>query len=360
MFQQKQRGRSGHIASSHNTTLKRRARYSMGIGGALGAVLLTVITIAPANASAGAADDDALSTSINAPLAAARNAAGDSLDPAGFWTEEKLQSAIPLDLLPDTTGSDRRSEPPAESDESSDEGVTLSDPVAPLQSSEITPFADPVASTVGRLFFNTPNGPSSCTASTINNANKNLLITAGHCVHQGGGGAWYSNFLFAPSYYDGPSAQGYWSWSNARTFNSWMDSSDFTHDQAFIAVYPNNGTQIVDAVGGNGLVTGAGPVQSNVRVWGYPADPPFTGEIPYYCDGNTTAVAFSSDASFPCGMNGGASGGPWLKDRINVNLGYTWAITSRCETTPGTTDCALTNLRSTPNTRDVVTMFNLM
>ena len=104
----------------------------------------------------------------------------------------------------------------------------------------------------------------------------------------------------------------------------------------------------------------AGPVQSNVRVWGYPADPPFTGEIPYYCDGSTTAVAFSSDASFPCGMNGGASGGPWLKDRINVNVGYTWAITSRCETTPGTTDCALTNLRSTPNTPDVVTMFNLM
>jgi hypothetical protein len=55
-----------------------------------------------------------------------------------------------------------------------------------------------------------------------------------------------------------------------------------------------------------------------------------------------------------CSMNGGASGGPWLKDRIDANLGYVFAVTSR-RTTSGTP-----TLLSTPNTADVKTMFDQM
>jgi hypothetical protein len=58
-----------------------------------------------------------------------------------------------------------------------------------------------------------------------------------------------------------------------------------------------------------------------------------------------------------CGMNGGASGGPWMKDRISVDLGYVFAVTSRCATkTPNV--CALTDLYATPNGAAVRTLFN--
>jgi hypothetical protein len=53
-------------------------------------------------------------------------------------------------------------------------------------------------------------------------------------------------------------------------------------------------------------------------------------------------------------MNGGASGGPWLKDRIDQNLGYVFAVTSR-RTTSGPQI-----LLSTPNSTDVKTMFDQM
>jgi V8-like Glu-specific endopeptidase len=212
---------------------------------------------------------------------------------------------------------------------------------------------DVVPSTAGKLFF-TDNGLNYvCSASTINNSYKNLIITAGHCVHSGQGGVWHSNIVFAPAYYNGQSGYGLWNWSQARTFNSWISNSDFTHDQAFVTLQQRNGANLIDAVGGNGLVWGNGQSQAGTRIWGWPAEAPYNGEVPYYCDGTTYAWG-TSDAALTCSMNGGASGGPWLKDRIDANLGYVFAVTSR-RTTSGTP-----TLLSTPNTADVKTMFDQM
>jgi len=106
-------------------------------------------------------------------------------------------------------------------------------------------------------------------------------------------------------------------------------------------------------VGGNGLVRGNGQSQPSTRIWGWPAEPPYNGEIPYYC-GGTTYVWGGSDAALSCSMNGGASGGPWLKDHIDANLGSVFAVTSR-RTTSGTP-----TLLSTPNTPEVLAMFDQM
>jgi len=101
------------------------------------------------------------------------------------------------------------------------------------------------------------------------------------------------------------------------------------------------------------MVWGNGQNEPNTQIWGWPAEPPYNGEVPYYCDGTTYAWG-GSDAALTCSMNGGASGGPWLKDRIDANLGYVFAVTSR-RTTSGTP-----TLLSTPNTADVKTMFDQM
>jgi V8-like Glu-specific endopeptidase len=302
---------------------------------AAGILLVTGATVTPAYSL-----DDG-TTAVHAPALPTKAPAG-ALDATGYWTAEKMRNAIPADLPTGTAGT------PAKQGTSS--GVA-SKPVAPRAGYKLA--NDAVPSTAGKLFF-TDNGLNYvCSASTINNNYKNLIITAGHCVHSGAGGAWHSNIVFAPAYYNGQSGYGLWNWSQARTFDSWINSSDFTHDQAFVTLQQRNGANLIDAVGGNGLVWGNGQAQPGTRIWGWPAEAPYNGEVPYYCDGDTYAWG-GSDAALTCSMNGGASGGPWLKDRIDANLGYVFAVTSR-RTTSGTP-----TLLSTPNTPDVKTMFDQM
>jgi len=280
-------------------------------------------------------------SSIQAPPLPGKVPAG-AIDATGYWTAEKMANAIPYDLPPGAKGTVGKAV-------NNTSGVA-SHPVAPKGNGLM---ADPVPSTAGKLFFTIGSANYVCSASTINNNYKNLIITAGHCVHSGAGGGWHGNFVFAPAYYNGYSGYGAYNWSNARTFNSWINSSDFSHDQAFITLQKRNNVNVVDAVGGNGLVWGNGRSQANTRIWGWPAEAPYNGQVPYYCDGNTYAWG-STDAALTCGMNGGASGGPWLKDRINANLGYVFAETSR-RTTSGTP-----TLLATPNSGDVKTMFDQM
>jgi V8-like Glu-specific endopeptidase len=314
---------------------------------AVAAVLLTAAPVSAAIASPAdpaPAVQAAATTSIKAPALPSKAPAG-ALEATGYWTAEKMRNAIPADLPGDAKSSAQAT--PSTTDTTP---TVVSRPVAPLGHGQLN---DGVPSTAGKLFFSDNGLNYVCSASTIFNNPRNLIITAGHCVHSGQGGNWHSNIVFAPSYYNGQSSAGLWNWSTARAFNSWMTSSDFTHDQAFVTFAQRNGRNLIDAVGGNGLVTGNGRDQANTRIWGWPAEAPFNGEVPYYQDGNTFSYG-SSDAAMSSNMNGGASGGPWLKDRIDANLGYVFAVTSR-RTTSGPA-----YLLSTPNTGDVRTMFDQM
>lgn len=58
-------------------------------------------------------------------------------------------------------------------------------------------------------------------------------------------------------------------------------------DQAFVSFYPVSGVQLAIQVGGYGLRVNSGPRMSGVRIWGYKAEPPYTGQLRYYCDGAT-------------------------------------------------------------------------
>ncbi|MDX6247624.1 MAG: hypothetical protein QOF10_984 [Kribbellaceae bacterium] len=294
--------------------------------------------------SPGTAVQSSATSAVQAP-AVPRSAPTGSLEATGYWTAEKLRNAIPADVPADAIPSKQAPSTPTGSS-----GVA-SKPVAPLAAGRAA--SDVVPSTPGKVFFSYNGLNYVCSASTINNNYKNLIITAGHCVHSGAGGGWHTNIVFAPAYYNGASGSGLWNWTGARTFDSWINSSDFSHDQAFVTLGQRNGQNLIDAVGGNGLVWGNSTNQPNARIWGWPAEPPYNGEVPYYCDGNTYGYG-GTDAAMGCSMNGGASGGPWLKDRIDQNLGYVFAVTSR-RTTSGPQI-----LLSTPNSTDVKTMFDQM
>ncbi len=245
-----------------------------------------------------------------------------------------MRQAIPADLLePNILAKPSPGSPTF----SQDEPKVLSYPLAPKASSTFSAApqqrtAAPVPRTVGRLFFTNSDGVDrSCSGSTINNKNGNLVMTAGHCVHGGKGKGWSRNIVFVPAYYNGSRPLGTWYYQDVVTFSAWINDSDFYYDQAMVKMAPNaQGRNIISVAGGNGLVSGNSTVQPNTRIWGYPADQPYNGQRPYYCDGDTNTYAFNAnDSAMNCDMTGGASGGPWLKDRVNDNLGYVYAVTSR-------------------------------
>jgi hypothetical protein len=62
-------------------------------------------------------------------------------------------------------------------------------------------------------------------------------------------------------------------------------------------------------------------------VFGYPAEPPYTGLYPAFCAGRVTASGGS--VRIPCGMTAGDSGGPWLAGfRPRSGSGQVAAVTT--------------------------------
>lgn len=175
---------------------------------------------------------DGFTTSVTAARPPARGVASTSVDPSGYWTAQKMREAVPADIVVGSADSGTAVSPSDRADLGT--AGTASLPVPPRGTAQqpSAPSNATVPSTAGKLFFTINGKPYVCSAATINNAYKNLIETAGHCVHSGRGGGWHANVIFAPAYYNGYGPTGAWSWANARTFNSWISNSDFSHDQA--------------------------------------------------------------------------------------------------------------------------------
>lgn len=96
-----------------------------------------------------------------------------------------------------------------------------------FSSSQLVPVSADLSfpySTVGRLYFYDPTrGDMYCTATVIN---KRVIVTAGHCLHNGSGSmsGFYDRFTFIPAYRDGYAPYQSWNWSFAAVSSSWFYS----------------------------------------------------------------------------------------------------------------------------------------
>jgi V8-like Glu-specific endopeptidase len=207
-----------------------------------------------------------------------------------------------------------------------------------------------VPKTVGKLFFTDGRKAYVCSASAILTKSRNQVLTAGHCVHSGphpdggllgtsllaGKPRYYSNWIFVPRYDNGSAPLGKWVATNRYVANGWINDENFKQDQAILTVARLNGKRLTDVVGGNALALGRGSAQKGVRIWGWPVDSPYDGETAWRCDGSTytTKISTAGDSAMSCGLNGGASGGPWiLPTKRTANTGTIYAVTSRITTT---------------------------
>ncbi|MEU6602910.1 trypsin-like serine peptidase [Streptomyces flaveolus] len=224
--------------------------------------------------------------------------------------------------------------------------VGVSDPEPrPVPAHPTTPPYHFTAPMVGKVFFDSPDGPKVCSGTAVQDpaapGRSNLVWTAGHCVHMGADGGWFRNVVFVPSYNDeGPSGAaerdappldqvapfGTW-WADwAETSPQWTSegtdagSKGSPFNFAVVHVRPAAGASSLEET-----IGAAAPVRfdvpaadslSTTSVWGYPADKPFDGESMFSCQDRSSRLSVSKNTPtmyrIGCTMTGGSSGSGWF------------------------------------------------
>ncbi|GIH96657.1 trypsin-like serine peptidase [Planobispora siamensis] len=239
-----------------------------------------------------------------------------------YWTEAKMEAALPLDALAPRKGGVRLT---AETNSAqaqpfsvpADPAEDVADSRAPAaRASSGSPWTrgGEITKTAGRVFFTYQGRNASCSGNAVTSENKSTVITAGHCVKMGG--AFHTNWVFVPGYNNGERPHGTWVATTLYTTPQWNNSEDINHDMAAAVVAPLNGRRLTDVVGGQGIAFNQARRQQ-MHAFGYPAASPYDGSRLIYCSGRAFDDFLASrDLGLNCNMTGGSSGGPWF---LNFN-----------------------------------------
>ncbi|MGW4424337.1 trypsin-like serine peptidase [Streptosporangium sp. NPDC004631] len=169
-----------------------------------------------------------------------------------------------------------------------------------------------VTRTTGRVFLTIDGVDFVCSASSVRSANRDLVVTAGHCV-KNGGGAWADNWVFIPGYDRGRRPYGQFTARRMFVAGPWARDGDDSHDVGMVAVGRRDGRHLGDVAGAQDIAFGT-PRGRQTHGFGFPADTPYDGEHLVYCAGpvRDDPHGQTGDQGLRCDMTAGASGGPWL------------------------------------------------
>lgn len=164
-----------------------------------------------------------------------------------------------------------------------------------------------VAHTVGRLFFESDDGESSCSANVVDSPNGSVVMTAAHC-------AYGHDYRFVPGYDDGAAPYGEW------RVDQVLAPADFSyeHDYAAMVVETHGGMTLQEVVGASDIAFSA-PRPDRLAIFGYPRERANAPEDPYegrhltYSSGTTRDGAFGMIGT-DSDLSRGVSGGPLLRD----------------------------------------------
>lgn len=159
---------------------------------------------------------------------------------------------------------------------------------------------------VGAVFTSDSSGDHFCTASVVDSAGQNLIVTAAHCVYDPGVGQ-RNDLVFVPGYRSGETPSRVWPLAAITVDQSWADHGNPDMDVAFAIVQPVNGKQVQQVLGANKLGIDKG-YQLTVKLTGYPS----SGSMPITCANQTTEQS-PTQLRIDCpDYTGGTSGSPWL------------------------------------------------
>jgi hypothetical protein len=271
------------------------------------AVCLAALALAP---SAGAAAPPG----ALAPGASARQA-------LRFWTPARMRRARPIEVPEPSGGGLARASALTEG----------GDPSA-AAASDFAPVPDPTAPAFrvnGAVFIVLPHnqGFGRCSGTSVDAPNRSVVITAGHCVNEGGPGHWFDkDWVFVPGYHDGQRPFGVFvaRWIGATA--PWLEGSENGDVGAAVVSRNERGQTLEAAVGGDRIAFGLPPDQV-FDVHGYPVAPPFDGATQRLCAatpflGHDIASFLMSgplNLALTCEVTGGASGGGWTIDGNVLN-----------------------------------------
>ncbi|PZG18154.1 trypsin-like serine peptidase [Nonomuraea aridisoli] len=296
-------------------------------------VLASGFLAAPASAAAVATD----------PLAATTAAAQEV---AAYWLADggvNLRNATPYDVQTSIIG---EVHPTSGTPDDTKPGS-----IAPLPGAGgKTPTA------AGKVFFVTADGqPHWCTGTAVQSQYRNLVATAGHCVHDLARSTTLDRWVFVPGYSDGTMPSGLYVGHRAFTHYDFGVYRDFDRDYAFATVYngvvatPEGGLSDAGRLGDQVNALGLAWSQSlggSVDVFGYPAGAhpdgkrPYTGDVLESSRGKTAPVAVPSLAAEELVAVGspftgeGALGSSWIL-RYQDGMGYLSGITISVADTDG-------------------------
>lgn len=309
------------------------------VAGVLTAAVAAAFVAVPAQAEAKKSTD---SMSISSEVVG--NTVADN-----YWTEERMRAARPSEeRVKKTKGSSV-----ARTEE--EDVKTLAAEIAPKLVKEGLDASLTQSMAVGKVFYDDSTGtPYSCSAATVNSNGKNMVFTAGHCVHDGDGGNWVrvDTWRFMAGYRHGAPPERQFSARTLVTLVGWARDGDNAYDAAVVVLNRNSsGQRAVDVVGGNGLRTGGAYDQFHT-IYGYPGNLD-NGQIQYTWQGLTgRSIVFPGEMSFQGNLPKGTSGGPWHLDYVDnpngYGLGYIHGVTSHGNDTwnysPYFTDAAEGNM----------------
>lgn len=190
--------------------------------------------------------------------------------------------------------------------------------------------------THGKVFFKKQHSRLGyvCSATVITTAAKNIVVTAGHCVHGGKGKSWHRKMVFVPGYrHVGREQRPYGTFAayNMIALKGWTSYSDWDYDFALIELARNGaGQKVQNAVGSRGIAWNQSRNQF-FKAFGYPADKPFFGGRLYRCDSRYSGYGQGKTMGIGCDMTGGSSGGGWVIGNEYVNSVNSYGFTFQPE-----------------------------
>jgi hypothetical protein len=183
----------------------------------------------------------------------------------------------------------------------------------------------------GKLFGKDRTGAYDCSATAVVSRNRSVIFTAGHCVRLNG--VWAKKLVFVPAYRHGERPFGSWVWDLIRIPGQWAARENDNFDYGAVAMSPQGGVRLTDAVGAAGLAWNQ-PRGVYFTLFGYPSNY-FNGEQMTGCDSTSFLGDDSgkgpSTVGVSCDMSTGSSGGAWLVENTYLNSVMSYGLTNRPE-----------------------------
>jgi len=254
-----------------------------------------------------------VSTEVEIPRGYTREAYLKSI--IDYWTPERMASAKPLHPIIDKKNFNALV--------NSDRQNGVEQVLTPSTLPPDTCASDPPAA--GKVFMTMGGVDYVCSGSVVNATNYRTVVTAGHCVYDTASKKFATKLIFVPGYNNGAEPYGRFVASLLATTEKWANEEDFNCDVGLVLLNPTeDGKHVQQKVKAFGITVNP-KEKDRTKAYGYPVDEKTNGQIISSCDATSDSPSWLIQLLFlpdfdglqlPCGMTGGSSGGPWIRNFV--------------------------------------------